>query len=113
MSRVKRGSIAIRHRKSFLRLNKGFVGAHSTLVRTAYQQNIRSLRYSYFDRRKRKKDFRSLWIKRINAFVRNKNFSYSHFITKLKLSQIMLNKKMLSQVCTNEPNTMLKLLNFI
>nr|UXD06432.1 ribosomal protein L20 [Eutreptiella sp. CCMP1594] len=99
MTRIKRGSVAKKYRKKILKFNKGFVGSHSVLYRTANQQHMRALRYSYFDRRKRKRGMRRLWIKRINAAVRLKDFCYSDFICKLKQSSIVLNRKILSQLC--------------
>jgi large subunit ribosomal protein L20 len=113
MTRVKRGSIARKFRKKVLNLNKGFVGSHSTLIRTAKQQSIRSLRYSYFDRKVRKRFFRTLWIKRINSFVRVKNSSYSQFMHKLKLSNIFLNRKIISHICLTDQISMKEILNLL
>lgn len=102
MTRVKRGSIARQYRKKILKFNKGFIGSHSTLFRIAKQQNMRSIRYAYSDRKKRKRDLRSLWIKRINASSRLNNICYSQFLNKLKKTKIMLNRKILSQICTQD-----------
>ena len=84
MTRVKRGNVARKRRKKILKLAKGFRGSHSTLFRTANQQVMKALRNSYRDRRKRKRDFRRLWITRINAAVRQHGMSYSQFIGKMK-----------------------------
>jgi ribosomal protein L20 len=102
MTRVKRGSIARQYRKKILKFNQGFIGSHSILFRIAKQQNIRSIRYSYSDRKKRKRDFRSLWIKRINASSRLNNICYSQLINKLQKTKIMLNRKILSQICIQD-----------
>lgn len=101
MSRVKRGSVAKKYRKKILKFNKGFVGSHSILYRTAKQQNMRALRYSYIDRKKRKREFRKIWIKRINAAARlfPKSQRYSLFMSNLKKSKILLNRKILAQIC--------------
>ena len=98
MSRVKRGSVARKHRKKVLKFNKGFVGAHSTLYRPANQQSMKAFRYSYVDRRKRKREFRKLWIRRINAASRVYGVSYSDFMNKLKTSKVILNRKVLAQI---------------
>ena len=103
MTREKRGSVARQYRKKIIKLNKGFQGSHSTLFRIVKQQNMRALQYSYFDRRKRRRDFRSLWIKRINAFTRVNKTCYSKFIYTLKIKNILINRKVLSQICIKEP----------
>lgn len=113
MTRVKRGSVARQYRKKLIKLNKGFRGSHSTLIRIVKQQNMRSLQYAYFDRRRRRRNFRSLWIKRINAYTRLKNTCYSEFISKLKNSSIVLNRKVLSQICIKDSTSFNKVLNFV
>nr|UXD06247.1 ribosomal protein L20 [Eutreptia sp. CCAC 1914B] len=113
MTRVKRGSIARQYRKKILKLNKGFKGSHSTLFRVAKQQNMRSLQYAYFDRRRRKRDFRSLWIKRINASTRLRNMCYSQFIHKLKAINVFLNRKVLSQICIQDSKSFNVILNLV
>ena len=79
MARVKRGNVARKRRNKVLKLAKGFRGSHSRLFRVANQQVMKALRYAYRDRRNRKRDFRRLWITRINAASRMHGVSYSRF----------------------------------
>jgi large subunit ribosomal protein L20 len=103
MSRVKRGNVARKRRKKILKLAKGFRGSHSTLFRTANQQVMKALRSSYRDRKKRKRDFRRLWIARINAAVRQHGMSYSKFMGSLKQADVQINRKMLAQMAILDP----------
>ncbi|CAM9092562.1 unnamed protein product [Discosporangium mesarthrocarpum] len=103
MVRVKRGNVARKRRKKILKLAKGFRGAHSSLFRIANQQVIKSLLYAYVGRKEKKRKFRQLWITRINASVRKYDTNYSRFISKLKRSKIILNRKMLSQLAILDP----------
>lgn len=98
MTRVKRGNVARNRRKKILKLAKGFRGSHSKLFRTANQQVMKALRNSYRDRKRRKRDFRRLWITRINAAARQQGISYSQLMGKLKKADIQLNRKMLAQL---------------
>ncbi len=98
MTRVKRGNVARKRRKKILKLAKGFRGSHSKLFRTANQQVMKALRYAYRDRRKRKRDFRRLWITRINAAARQHGMSYSKLMGNLKKADIQINRKMLAQL---------------
>ena len=98
MVRVKRGNIAKKRRKKVLKLAKSFKGAHSSLFRTAKQQVIKSLKYSYIGRKHKKRNYRRLWIIRINAYIRKYSITYSKFIYLLKKSNIGLNRKILSQL---------------
>ena len=98
MVRVKRGNVARKRRKNILKISKGFRGTHSRLFRVANQQVMKALRYSYIGRKRRKRDFRKLWITRLNAAVRLNGLTYSVFIKKLKESNIGLNRKMLAQI---------------
>ena len=86
MVRVKRGNVARKRRKKILSLASGFRGAHSVLFRIANQQVMKALRYSYVDRKQKKRIFRRIWISRINAAARFNGLSYSQFINKLKQS---------------------------
>lgn len=104
MPRVKRGNVARKRRKKILKLAKGYRGSHSTLFRTANQQVMKALRYAYRDRKKRKRDFRRLWIARINAACRQHGMSYSKFMGNLKKSNIEINRKMLSQMAILDPD---------
>jgi large subunit ribosomal protein L20 len=103
MSRVKRGNVARKRRKKVLKLAKGFRGSHSKLFRTANQQVMKALRNAYRDRRKRKRDFRRLWITRINAAARMHDMSYSKLTHQLKKAEIGLNRKMLAQLAMVDP----------
>jgi len=104
MPRVKRGNVARKRRKKILKLAKGYRGSHSTLFRTANQQVMKALRYAYRDRKKRKRDFRRLWIARINAACRQHGMSYSKFMGNLKKSNIDINRKMLAQMAVLDPD---------
>ncbi|AFZ00599.1 50S ribosomal protein L20 [Calothrix sp. PCC 6303] len=103
MTRVKRGNVARKRRKKILKLAKGFRGSHSTLFRTANQQVMKALRSSYRDRKKKKRDFRRLWIARINAAARLHGLSYSKLIGNLKKVNVNLNRKMLAQLAVLDP----------
>lgn len=103
MARVKRGNVARKRRKKILKLAKGFRGSHSKLFRTANQQVMKALRNAYRDRRKRKRDFRRLWIARINAAARQNGISYSQLIGKMKKADIQINRKMLAQIAVLDP----------
>lgn len=98
MTRVKRGNVARRRRKQVLKLAKGFRGSHSTLFRTAKQQVMKSLKYSYVGRKNKKRNYRRLWIVRINAALEPFNITYSQFICGIKRSKVGLNRKMLAQI---------------
>jgi len=103
MTRVKRGNVARKRRKKILKLAKGFRGSHSKLFRTANQQVMKALRNAYRDRRKRKRDFRRLWITRINAAARQEGMSYSKLTGQLKKANIEINRKMLAQLAVLDP----------
>ncbi|MGE3769334.1 MAG: 50S ribosomal protein L20 [Bdellovibrionales bacterium] len=105
MARVKRGVVAHKRHKKILKLAKGFRGRSSTCFRVAIQKVEKALRYAYRDRRARKRDFRSLWIQRINAAVREHGMKYSTFMQGCKLAGITLNRKMLSEIAINDPTS--------
>jgi large subunit ribosomal protein L20 len=124
MTRVTRGFVAKKRRKRVLKLAKGFRGSHSVLFRTAQQRTMRALSLAYRDRRLYKRDIRSLWIRRINSFLRDSQFqttessnnisskritSYSSFIHQLKKSNILLNRKVLAQLAIFDPLSMKKI----
>ena len=92
-----------RHHK-ILKLAKGYFGSKHTLYRTAHEQVMRSLRYQFRDRKQRKRNFRKLWITRINAACRLNGISYSLFITGLKREKIELNRKVLAELAVSDPN---------
>lgn len=103
MPRVKRGFKARRRRNRVLKLAKGYRGARSKLFRSATEAVDRALNYAFRDRRLRKRDFRALWITRINAAARENGLSYSRLIHGLKLSDIALDRKILAQLAVTEP----------
>ena len=102
MTRVKRGNIARKRRKKVLKITQGFRGASSILFRTANQQKMKALKYSYRDRNQRKREFRRIWIARMNAAVRTYGLSYSEFLHGLKKSNMFLNRKILSQLAIRD-----------
>ncbi|HAC65745.1 MAG TPA: 50S ribosomal protein L20, partial [Cyanothece sp. UBA12306] len=99
---------ARKRRKKVLKLAKGFRGSHSKLFRTANQQVMKALRNAYRDRRKKKRDFRRLWITRINAAARMHGISYSKLTGQLKKANIELNRKMLAQLAILDPQAFAK-----
>lgn len=101
--RVKRGFKARRRRKKILKLAKGFRGGRSKLFRTAADAVDKALMYAYRDRRTRKRDFRRLWIARINAAARMNNLSYSKFMHGLKLADIGIDRKVLADLAISDP----------
>ena len=111
MTRIKRGFAAKKRRKKIIKLTKGFVGSHSKLFTTANQQNMKALRYSYNDRRKKKKNLKKLWIQRINATVQTLNVKYNNFIKRTKVFKININKKILSKICIVDNTMIYKILN--
>lgn len=102
MPRVKGGTVTRRRRKKVLKLAKGYFGAKHALYRVANQQVMKSLMYAYRDRRQRKRDFRKLWITRINAAARTHGLSYSRFMHGLKLAGVEVNRKMLADLAVND-----------
>lgn len=101
--RVKRGVTAKRRHKKYLKQAKGYWGRKHSIYRTAREAVEKALKYSYRDRRARKRDFRSLWIIRINAKVRESGMSYSKFIAGLKKAHIDIDRKMLAELAVNQP----------
>jgi large subunit ribosomal protein L20 len=109
--RVKRGFKARKRRKKVLKLAKGFRAGRSKLFRTAADAVDKALMYSYRDRRARKRDFRRLWIARINAAVRMNNLTYSKFIHGLKLAGVELDRKVLAELAISDPAGFAKITN--
>lgn len=101
--RVKRGFKARKRRNKILKLAKGFRGGKSKLFRTAADAVDKALMYSYRDRRARKRDFRRLWIARINAAARMNDLSYSKFMHGLKTANIELDRKVLADLAVSDP----------
>ncbi len=102
--RVKRGFKARRRRNKVLKLARGYRAGRSKLFRTAADALDKALMYAYRDRRVRKRDFRRLWIARINAAARMNNLSYSKFIHGLKLSNVQLDRKVLAELAISDPS---------
>src|SRR5215469_13440108 len=102
MSRVKRGNVLQKHHKKILKYAKGFRGSKSRLFIAANQALMQAWKNAYRDRRKRKRDFRSLWITRINAACRSHGISYSAFINRLNKSGITLNRKVLAELAVHD-----------
>ncbi len=102
MPRVKGGTVTRRRRNRVLKLAKGYYGAKSKLFKTAKQAVMKSYMYAYRDRRQKKRDFRKLWITRINAAARLNGLSYSKLMHGLKLAGIEMNRKMLADLAVND-----------
>jgi len=103
MPRVKRGFKARRRRNKVLKLAKGYRGARSKLFRSATEAVDRALSYAFRDRRVRKRDFRALWIARINAAARDNGLSYSRLIHGMKQAEIGIDRKILAQLAVTDP----------
>lgn len=104
MARVKGGFTTRRRHKKVLKLAKGYFGSKHRLFKTANEQVMKSLLYAYRDRRNTKRNFRKLWIARINAAARMNGLSYSKFMHGLKLADININRKMLADMAVNDIN---------
>ncbi|RJQ61464.1 MAG: 50S ribosomal protein L20 [Desulfobacteraceae bacterium] len=102
--RIKRGFKARRRRQKVLKLARGFRGGRSKLFRTAADSVDKALMYAYRDRRARKRDFRRIWISRINAAVRMHDLSYSKFIHGLKAAHVDLDRKILAEMAVSDPS---------
>ena len=107
--RIKRGVNAVKKRRKILKSAKGYFGAKSKLYRTAREQLMKSGQYAYIGRKQKKRDFRALWITRINAACRQNDISYSRFIAGLKKANINLNRKVLADMAVREPNAFAEL----
>src|ERR671917_2018553 len=103
MARVKRGVAAHAKHKKVLKLAKGYVGRSSTNYRIALERVEKALQYAYRDRRNRKRDFRGLWIQRINAAVREHGMTYSRFMAGIKASGIEVDRKVMATLAFDEP----------
>ncbi|CZQ85999.1 50S ribosomal protein L20 [Trichococcus ilyis] len=102
MPRVKGGTVTRKRRKKIIKLSKGYYGSKHTLFKTAKEQVMKSYTYAYRDRRQKKRDFRRLWIARINAAARMNGMSYSTLIHGLKLAGIEMNRKMLADLAVTD-----------
>ncbi|VAX24328.1 LSU ribosomal protein L20p [hydrothermal vent metagenome] len=109
MARVKTGSVSKARHKKILKMAKGYVGARSRTFKKAKEAVTHALVYAYRDRRVRKRDFRSLWIVRINAAVRSEGMSYSRFIDGLTKAGVEVDRKIMADMAVNDPDAIKKL----
>lgn len=109
MARIKRGTNNRKRHKKVLKQAKGYYGSKHTLFKTANQAVMKSLAYSYVGRKRRKRDFRKLWIARINAAARANGTSYSKLMGNLKKANIDINRKMLAEIAVSNPEEFTKL----
>ena len=109
MARVKGGTVTRKRRKKVLKLAKGYYGSKHTLFKTAKEQVMNSYYYAYRDRRQKKRDFRKLWIARINAATRMNGLTYSRFIAGLTKAGVEVNRKMLADLAVNDAAAFAKL----
>lgn len=109
MARVKRAVNAHKKRRTTLNRAKGYRGGRSKLYRQAKEQVTHSGVYSFNDRRKRKNEFRKLWIQRINAAARQNGMTYNRFMQGLKLAEVDIDRRMLADMAVNEPEAFAKL----
>ncbi len=103
MARIKRSVSGRKRTRKVLKQAKGYYGSKSKLYRTALEAVMKSQNYAYIGRKQRKRDFRKLWITRINAAVRPHGLSYSKFISALKNNNVEINRKILSDMAINDP----------
>ena len=113
MSRVKRGNVARKRRKKVLQITSGFRGSSSKLFRVANQRAIKSLQYNSQDRIQRKRIYRTRWITRINAATRALGLSYSNFVCCSKKSNVILNRKIVSQLAILDKDAFNQLVRFV
>jgi large subunit ribosomal protein L20 len=113
MSRVKRGVTARKKRRKILKLAKGFFGARSRLIRTATEAVNKAMKYAYRDRRVRKREFRQLWIARINAAARLNNISYSRLVDGMNKAGIELDRKILAELAVNDPQGFARIVSMV
>lgn len=102
MTRIKRGNVARKRRSKVLKITDGFRGSSSILFRPANQQKLKALKYAYRDRNQRKRQFRSLWIVRMNAAARLYGLNYSELLHSLKKANMLLNRKVLAQLAIRD-----------
>ena len=109
MPRVKGGTVTRKRRKKIIKLSKGYYGSKHTLFKTAKEQVMKSYTYAYRDRRQKKRDFRRLWIARINAAARENGLSYSKFMNGLKKASINIDRKVLADLAVFDKPAFAKL----
>lgn len=113
MPRVKRGNVSRKRHKKVLKHTKGFQGPLSKLYRPAHQAYLHSLSHAFRDRRRKKRDFRSLWIIRLNAGLRALGITYSSFISKATTKEIALNRKVLSELAISKPDVFKQIVDIV
>lgn len=113
MPRVKRGTIANKRRKKILKRTKGYITGRSKKYRAAKEAYLRAQKYAFRDRKKKKADFRQVWIVRLNAALRQQGLTYSKFIFALKKHKIELDRKVLADLAVNHPQTFKKIVETI
>ncbi len=113
MSRVKRGVIKLKKRKKLLKLVKGFRAPYGTKKKFAKEALLHAFKYAYIGRKQKKRNFRRLWQVRINAYLRNKGLKYSEFIHALRENNILLNRKILSELAQNYPSVFDKIIETV
>jgi large subunit ribosomal protein L20 len=113
MSRVKRGNVARKRRKKILKLAKGYRGSLSKLFRQAKQTVTKGLANAFKDRRRKKREFRVLWIARMNAALRQLDMTYSVFINKAKQKNVELNRKVLAELAVSKPEVFQQVVEFV
>ncbi|MCG1181521.1 50S ribosomal protein L20 [Staphylococcus epidermidis] len=111
MPRVKGGTVTRARRKKTIKLARGYFGSKHTLYKVAKQQVMKSGQYAFRDRRQRKRDFRKLWITRINAAARQHDISYSRLMNGLKKAEIDINRKMLSEIAISDDKAFAELVS--
>lgn len=109
MTRVKRGQVKRRKHKKVLKEARGYYGSKSRSYKIAKEQLLKSMSYAYRDRKNNKRNFRRLWITRINAAARINGISYNEFISGLKKASVDINRKILSELAVNDPDAFQKL----
>jgi large subunit ribosomal protein L20 len=109
MSRVKGGNKRLTRRKKIIKMAKGFYGGRKNLFRTALEAVDRALEHAYVGRRLKKRDFRSLWITRVNAAARENGLSYSKLILGLKKAEVAINRKMMAELAISHPQDFTRL----
>lgn len=109
MARIKRGAVARRRKNRILKRAKGYFGARHGLLKTAREAVEKADKYAYRDRRQRKRDFRRLWITRINAATRKHGLSYSRFVDGLAKARVEIDRKELAEIAVRDPQAFAKL----
>ena len=113
MARVKRGNVARNRRKKVLKITRGSYGSFSKLFRPAHQAMLHALPHMYRGRKLKKRDFRSLWIVRLSAALKPFELSYSKFMNMIVKKEVKLNRKMLSELSIQSPDTFTKVVDFV